>query len=329
MNTRDTSLQADDCQPLRQAMAQGEVRMQARVRGQYPGTPLADGALPGLRTIGYWDAVGPQSWGLPMHRNEGIEICYLLQGETVFATDREKSMLRPGDITITRPWQRHRLGDPAIRPCRMFWVILDVEGGKGRRHWEFPDWIGPDLASRRELLRIFRSNQRCHATDESLALKPVLQEACSRLDADGPLEAAHLSATVNHLLLTVACILANEDNSRHEDPHGFDRTVRGFFRGLEESVDSAAEPWTVSAMARSCRVGVTYLTAACRDLFNSTPSDQLCRIRLAHAARILREDPSRQITDIAFAVGFNSSQHFATRFRRQYGMTPGGYRAKA
>ncbi|MCH7226384.1 helix-turn-helix domain-containing protein [Haloferula sp. A504] len=326
MNTGDPAHQADDCQPLRQAVTRGEVKMEARVRGQYPGTPLGRGRLPGLRTIGYWDAVGPQSWGLPMHRNEGIEICYLLHGETVFATDRESVLLRPGDITITRPWQRHRLGDPAIRPCRMFWLILDVENRKDGQQWQFPKWIGPDPESRRELLRIFRASPRCHAVDEGRSLTPFLEDSCRRLADSGPLEAAHLADTVNHLLVAVARIIASEATDPGNDPHGFDPTVRGFFHGLEASVEIAAEPWTVAEMARACRVGPTYLNASCKEIFNATPSDQLCRTRLAHAARLLREDPQRPVTDIAFAVGFNSSQHFATRFRRQFGTTPGAFR---
>lgn len=327
MKSSSQPFNADDCKPLRRAVAEGEVSMKARVRGQYPGEPLANDALPGLRTIGYWNAVGPQSWGLPMHRNEGIEICYLLSGESVFATDSEEKVLRSGDITITRPWQRHRLGDPHIRPCRMFWVILDVEGHRGNRHWEFPNWIGPDLSSRSELLRVFRANPRCHLVDEKASYKPFLEEACSQIDASGPLEVAHLASSINHLLLSVAGLLASDNSSNHDDdPHGFDRTVHGFFRGLEASMESAAEQWTVTTMARACRVGVTYLTSACKKLFNATPSEHLTQIRLAHAARILREEPNRKITDIAFATGFNSSQHFATRFRRHYAITPGAFR---
>jgi AraC family L-rhamnose operon regulatory protein RhaS len=317
---------ADDCQPLRQAVVRGEVRMEARVRGQYPGTPLAEGRLPGLRTIGYWDAVGPQAWGLPMHRNEGIEICYLLHGETTFATGRQSVPLRPGDITITRPWQLHRLGDPHIRPCRMFWLILDVESGKGRQQWQFPGWIGPDFEARRELLRIFRANARCHVADRTRTLKPLLQETCERMDRSDPLLPTHLAATINHMLLAVAGLLADGAGNAHDDPYGFDQTVRGFFHDLEASVETAAEPWTISGMSRACRVGATYLNTACRELFNATPADHLCRIRLAHGARMLREDRTRPVTEIAFAVGFNSSQHFATRFRRQYGTAPGAYR---
>ncbi len=319
-------LHPDDCQPVRQAVVRGEMQMTARARGQYPGTPLEPGRLPGLRTIGYWDAVGPQTWGLPMHRNEGIEICYLLSGELVFATDHESVLLRPGNITITRPWQRHRLGDPEIRPCRLFWVILDVENGAGREAWQFPDWIGPDAESRRELLRIFRMNQLCHVADDGQSLRPFLLGASDRLDVPGSLETAHLADTVNHLLLAVARILSGDAIGQHDDPHGFDRTVHGFFHGLEASVETAAEPWTVAEIARACRVGVTYLTASCKEIFNATPSDQLCRIRLAHAARLLRDEAHFSITEVAFTVGFNSSQYFATRFRRQFGTTPGAFR---
>lgn len=326
MNAPRNDLHPDDCQPLRQAVARGEVRMTARVRGQYPGSPLKTGSLPGLRTLGYWDAVGPQTWGLPMHRNEGIEICYLLSGETVFATDHESVLLRPGDITITRPWQRHRLGDPHIRPCRLFWIILDVESGPGREAWRFPDWIGPDDESRRELLRILRTNGRCHLADDGQLLKSFLTDVCDRLDRSTPLESADLANTVNHVMVTVARALSGGAPHRHDDPHGFDRTVRGFFQGLEASVETAAEPWTVAEIARACRVGATYLNTACKELFNATPSDQLCRIRLAHAARMLRDEPTRPVTEIAFTVGFNSSQYFATRFRRQFGTTPGEFR---
>lgn len=324
-------LQADGCAPLREAVARGEVRMEARVRGQYPGTPLPGNRLPGLRTIGYWDAQGPQTWGLPMHRNEGIEICYLLSGELVFATDHESVVLRPGDITITRPWQRHRLGDPRIRPCRLFWVILDVESGSDtpNEDWQFPGWIGPDAESRHELLRVFRMNQRCHVADEEQSLKRFLTDACRRLGDSGALGTAQLSDTVNHLLLAVARILSGGTATHPGDPHGFDRTVHGFFRGLEASVDTAAEPWTVAGIARACRVGVTYLTASCKEIFNSTPSNQLCRIRLAHAARLLHDQPQLPITEVAFMVGFNSSQYFATRFRRQFGTTPGAFREGA
>lgn len=317
---------ADDCSPLILAVNRGETDLVAFGRGQYPGVPIPQGQLPGLRSIGYWDAVGPQSWGLPMHRNEGIEICYLLSGETYFSTHSDKWMLHAGDITITRPWQRHQLGNPSIGPCKLFWMILDVESSEGREAWEFPSWIGPDSLSRRELLGIFRKNQRCHILDEGQQLKGFMEMICRNLGRDGSLKMAQVANWINFLLIEVAQQLSGEIKESAGDPLGFNQTIRQFFNGLESSVDKSAEPWTVAEIARACRVGKTYLSNACRDIFNTTPFEQLNRIRLAHAANLLKKFPEKSVTEIAFTSGFNTSQYFATRFRKQYGVSPQVFR---
>ena len=59
---------------------------------------------------------GRRRWGLDWHRNEGIEFTWLEQGTLPFATDDVETVLRPGDLTITRPWQRHRVGAPHVTP---------------------------------------------------------------------------------------------------------------------------------------------------------------------------------------------------------------------
>jgi len=320
---------SDDCTPLTAAVQRGEVNLVAVSRGQYPGKRLSQGSLPALRSIGYWDAVGPQSWGLPMHRNEGIEICYVLSGQTSFATDTGDWMLRAGDITITRPWQRHRLGDPHVAACKLFWIILDVESNELRTRWEFPEWIGSDRDSRRQLLRIFHQNQRCHLEDKDGQLGIFLKQTLKKFHEDGPLAIARLANAINHLLLCVAEALSEGIDSNGKDPQGFNQTVNHFFKGLETSIEKAAEPWTIDTMAHVCRVGKSLLTVTCRDLFNTTPSDQLNLIRLFHASNLLKSAPARSVTEIAFFVGFNSSQYFANRFKKQFGMTPMEHRAKA
>ncbi|MEX0324922.1 MAG: helix-turn-helix domain-containing protein [Puniceicoccaceae bacterium] len=318
---------ADDCLPLTEAVERGEVSLVARVRKQYPGRPIKPGRLPGLLTVGYWDATGHQTWGLPPHRNEGIEICYLLSGEAFFGTNHDSWVLKPGDITITRPWQQHYLGDPTIRPCKLFWIILDIESSDGRNGWSFPSWIGPDIQSRRELLRIFRKNQRCHIADEEKLLAKFLEHACEHMNDDGSLVIAQLADLINHVLLTVANYLSKGIHHSTSDPEGYNQSIRQFFLGLEASVDKCAESWTVAEIARACRVGVTYLTASCKKLFNATPSEQLKVIRLAHAAKLLEENPDLSITEITHSVGFNSSQYFATSFKRKYGQMPTKFRA--
>lgn len=57
-----------------------------------------------------------------------------------------------------------------------------------------------------------------------------------------------------------------------------------------------------------------------------TPGAYLRRMRLCHAARMLRRKPD-PIVDIAMAVGFSDHPSFSRAFARHMGMTPSQYRA--
>ncbi len=52
-----------------------------------------------------------------------------------------------------------------------------------------------------------------------------------------------------------------------------------------------------------------------------TPHQYLVRSRLRHAARLLAED-GRDVTDIAYDVGFNDLSNFVRTFHRAAGVSP-------
>ena len=47
-------------------------------------------------------------------------------------------------------------------------------------------------------------------------------------------------------------------------------------------------------------------------------------IRLQQAARLIKEK-KQNVTQIAYAVGFNSQTHFSSAFKKHFGMTPSEY----
>ena len=57
----------------------------------------------------------------------------------------------------------------------------------------------------------------------------------------------------------------------------------------------------------------------------TTPADYLAKRRIFHAKRLLG-DSKLSIIQVALQVGFSSSQHFSTSFRKTEGMTPSEYR---
>jgi len=323
--TQDETCQADSCQPVLEAARTGEIRLETLVHGHYPGRALPRNALPGLKTVGYWDAEQAQNWGLGWHQNEGIELTLLERGGLDFAVEGVERRLRPNDLTVTRPWQRHRLGSPHIEPGRLHWIILDLGVRRPHQTWRWPSWImlsKPDLD---ELTLILRHNEQPvwhNATQVCECFVRIAQAI--EADQDGS-NVSWLTVLLNELLLHTLELFRSREVTLDESLSDTQRTVELFLADLRSDRGHLAEEWTVRRMAQACGLGVTRFTDYCRRLTNTTPIQHLNRMRLESAAQLLREEEALTNTQVAAQCGFSSAQYFATVFRRQFGRTPQQY----
>jgi len=156
----EETYQADTCLPLLQGAQQGEIRLEALVHGHYPGRPLPRGALPAVKTLGFWDAMHDQSWGLDWHRNEGIELSLLERGFMSFGCEGKDFHLKPDHLTVTRPWQRHRVGNPNVTAGRLHWLILDVGVRRPHQPWRWPSWVVLTKHDVEDLTNMLRHNEQ-------------------------------------------------------------------------------------------------------------------------------------------------------------------------
>ena len=317
----------DTCRPQVDALRGGKIAYHALARGHYPGARLPEGALPGVSCIGFWDAIGAQDWGLELHRNEGVEIACMETGGMPFVVDGASHALRAGDLTITRPWQLHSHGHPLIGPGRIHWVIIDVGVRRPHEAWQWPAWVVLSQDDRRELTRRLRQNERpvWKATDEVLDAFRSIAGAL----ADHAPRAALSPVTVylNALLLHLLEMLREARTPAPPALAPAERTVELFLHDLEENAASLTQDWTLESMARECGLRPTAFAKYCRRLMNTSPLQHLSRLRLRQAAAMLRAQPRLTVTEIAFAVGFHSSQYFSTQFHRHFRCTPKAYRA--
>jgi AraC family L-rhamnose operon regulatory protein RhaS len=316
----------DSCAPQKEAVASGKIQLHALTHGHYPGRLLPPRVLPGLSSLGYWDARGEQDWGLDPHRNEGIEIVFLETGRVTFLVDDRRYPLRPGAVTVTRPWQLHCLGDPEIGPGRLHWLILDVGVRGPNQPWHWPPWIVLAPEDLHELTRKLRHNEHpvWRGTPD---IEHAFRELASCVQAARRgVEISRIIIHINHLLLSLLGALQRQ--SRHEDPQLTTRrrSVALFLDRLRRDAAHAARPWTLPAMAAECAMGTTAFAQYCRQIANQPPAEFLSRCRLDHAAQRLRAEPATPITSIAMDCGFASSQYFATCFQRQFARTPRDYR---
>jgi AraC-like DNA-binding protein len=312
----------DRCEPQTRAVREGKIEFHALTKGHYPGTPVPENILPGLSSIGFWNAGGAQDWGLDSHRNEGVEIMFLETGSMAFAADQTKHDLRAGQFTITRPWQLHKLGAPNIGPGRLHWLILDVGVRRPHQNWKWPDWVVLTRSDLTELTRKLRHNENPVWTSSPAIAQSFRELARSVMKWDQPYAVSRLAVSLNQLLIGILDVLAKQQIQEDAELVSPRRTVELFLHDLEQRRIDLSEPWMLDRMASHCSMGVTAFSKYCRELVNAGPMEFLNRCRLDLAAQRLREKNGHSITDIAMSCGFNSSQYFATRFRRRFKVSP-------
>jgi AraC-like DNA-binding protein/mannose-6-phosphate isomerase-like protein (cupin superfamily) len=312
----------DTCEPQVLAVRTGKIKLTALSKGHYPGVTIPNDTLPGLNSIGFWDGTGPQDWGLDVHRNEGIEIHFVETGKMAFRTDDRRFDLRPGDFTITRPWQLHKLGDPNIGPGRVHWLIIDVGARSPNDKWQWPHWVTLTQKDLGELSGKLRHNKTPVWKSTPEMVWAFQQIALCIAHWGKPHCVSRLVANLNQLFVNVLEIITARQQVERPGKASSRSAVEIFLKKLEMDQAICRDIKTLEDMAKGCAMGVTSFTKYTRELVNTSPVEFLKQCRLNHAATQLRQRPNISITEACFSNGFNSSQYFATCFRKQFKMSP-------
>lgn len=118
-------------------------------------------------------------------------------------------------------------------------------------------------------------------------------------------------------LITVA--IKNMGSSEQESHSLLERTLRFVNANI-------CDP-SLNSVVVSQEMGVSARTV--QNIFaglGTTPAAYIMHQRLVRASEMLVINPAMTITEIALELGFNESNHFARRFRHQFGATPSQWR---
>ncbi len=89
--------------------------------------------------------------------------------------------------------------------------------------------------------------------------------------------------------------------------------------------DRCAEKWTLDRMARQVHMNRSSFANVYRQLFNSSPINDLIETRLNLAKRYLI-DTDKSITEVAYISGFRDVYYFCRQFKKKTGVSPGNFR---
>jgi AraC-like DNA-binding protein len=322
---RGKRLLPDTHEPVLRGIAAKQVFLAALGRGHYPGQRLPARTLPGLCSVGFWDAARQQQWGTGMHYNEGLEIHAIEAGQLTFSAMGQRHILQAGDATVTRPWLEHSLGDPCVGAARACWLVLDVGIRAPDDAWRWPSWIVLSPADRRELARLLTAME-VHVWRASDLLRRCFQRIAGLIASGRGLEGTSLLGVLINEALVLLLEALREPREDSNQTTSTQQQVERFWKRLRADPAQLGREWSLQGLAASCGLGETRLVHYTRQLTNLPPLHYLRLCRLELAAQWLLRHPEKTITAVALSCGFSSPQYFSHLFQQHFGCTPNIYR---
>jgi AraC-like DNA-binding protein len=268
--------------------------------------PLLDGELISIRT--------PTS--LASHRHRCWEITYLRKGEVTWELSNGLRLnVHGGQIALTQPRLLHRGELERIRPCELFWILVDPAPGSAL---DFRIFKHPELATVKRILLtagniVVNVEGTCgHLYDR---LKHLLDQKVKT--SDTALHNARIRICIVDLFLGLMRSFAvRAGQGRSQAMHA---AVQQLSQNLEDknAIDKAVQ---FSGLKRS------RFFERFKNEVGLSPHEFVLRKRCELAQTRLHTD-TVSITTVALDLGFYSSQHFAACFKKVVGMTPSAFRA--
>ena len=272
--------------------------------------------LPELGVVGTDAPQHADERGLHPHRHRGqFELCLIVRGRVEWWAGAGEQIysVGPGDVYITRPDEPHGGVDAVLHPCELYWLTVTLSRTGRVRGMSRAD--GKALAERYHAMRRRRFPGSAHL---QTCFEHILDEHRQR-DA---FSAVRARAALHELLITMLRDHDAHDAQQQQHDAQLSEPVRAAMQWMQQHLD---EDFGLEAVAQRAGLGVSRLHERFRREVGFAPADWRTRQRIDRAKQMLRRR-DRAITDIAFACGFNTSQYFATAFKRLVGLTPAQYR---
>jgi AraC-like DNA-binding protein len=270
---------------------------------------LGEVGLPAVPMLGYCNYRNPRP-DVPEHWHPGcVEIHFGVRNAVSFGFNGRVYRLGPSEVFVNLPGERHTVSEHP-KGLILYWLILRLESGTTPLLGQPPKEAA---ALRQALLHIphhhFRGTETLKRLFQSLHM--LVDEPAS------PLRTLRLRTATLQLLMEVLSAANSHtvppDESRLE-------TI------LCEMRNHPERPFPLENLSRQAGMAPNHFIARFRNFTGLPPRQFLLDCRMRAACRLLRET-SAPVTEIAFQLGFCSSQHFASLFKRHTGATPLACRA--
>ena len=239
------------------------------------------------------------------HDHDFFEVFLIVDGRTAHWVNGVTQVLEPGQLVFMRPSDTHAFRADRVQGCEIINIMFRTDSAEHLIKRYHDTLSGRFFASKADIPELH--------TLGPARFKRALNVSSQLQTADRTL------ARIEEFLLALTNRVAVPET----------RAVRTAPRWFSAACNAAQHPEVfrdgaagfIAAAGRSHE----HVCRTCKDVLGVTPTDYINRIRIDHAARLLRTEDS-SIEAIAEICGFQNTSYFYRLFERTHHTTPRRYR---
>jgi len=228
------------------------------------------------------------------------QLIYVWRGQVRCMISGENHLISEGNLILFRPWDAQRYTYLCREKTKVYWLHFSGQGIPSLLRQSFIN--GPYLyigrsPEARELFEKMIHELQMHQFQYEMFL-------CSHFTM-------LLSCLSRHLMMQTSSPL-----TRHQE--SLSQIIEFIHAHLYEEIP-------VEELARSCSMSTSHFIHQFKSFTGFSPHTYQTRLRLERAKELMYST-TMNISEIAFAVGYDNPLYFSRLFRRHMGLSPSEYR---
>lgn len=231
------------------------------------------------------------------------QLLYILDGKTHFYFDKVERVVSKGEMVLFRPYEPQCYIYYPEDKCQVFWVhftgnevdkILDyyniIRDKKVFYSGALPDyqWLFEQM---------IRELQLCRTNYKEL-----------------------LTMLLSHILLLANRYMIEGKKTGIDTLNDIEQAIRYFNENYAKDIN-------INEYAKSLHISPCWFNRRFKQVTKKTPLQYIISVRLSNA-KMLLETKAYNVTETAYAVGFNNPLYFSRLFTKNFNMSPTEYRKR-
>lgn len=269
--------------------------------------------VPGLKNFSHQNTTSSMNADPFHYHSDIIEIHCMIKGERVVYLESDAGLtsyvIYGNEAFVTFPYEIHQNGDSSQTPCEFYAFQIDLK--------ERDNLLGLNKEYSNHLCEQLMSMKERHLSLSSTEIT-LLRRAFNMFSSNNPHDMRTAVLTLSNFLFNLQYMTPVNHGVRDVMDENIKRVIQYISQNLTTSIN-------LDKLAEVSSYSLSRFKTKFKDEIGVPPAEYITLQKIKYAKKLL-ETTDMSVTELAYELGFSSSNYFSTVFKKILNVSPQQYK---